>query len=138
LIAILFFLILYRQDILAKATATMNDLSWVILILTAALAAHLIEEIRTGFRERFPLGVMPKSLFIGINIIVYTFCLAALLLSIFDYSLAVPFAWILGIATLVNGTGHIGIMLWSGSYFPGGLTSPLLILGSAFLIIKLV
>jgi hypothetical protein len=81
---------------------------------------HLVEEVQHGFRQKFPLGEMPKPIFIGINIILYAFCFATFLLSIRSSSLAIPFTWILAIAMLMNGAGHIGIMSVRRRYFHGG------------------
>jgi hypothetical protein len=116
----------------------MDVLSWAILLLIATLAMHLVEEVRARFRQKFPLREIPKTFFIGINIFIYTFCLATFLLAVFNHGFAAPFAWAFAIAMLINGIGHIGMMIWKRKYFPGGLTSPLLIIVSAFLIMQLI
>jgi hypothetical protein len=38
---------------------------------------------------------------------------------------------------LLNGLGHIGIMLINRAYFPGGLTAFLLLLASGYLVLQL-
>jgi hypothetical protein len=108
-----------------------------ILLLIAILLLHLGEEVKTGFREKFPLGEMPRPLFIGLNIIVYTFCFATLFLSAQGHELAIPLAWIFALAMLANGAIHIGMMALRRRYFPGGATALLLIPVSVYLITQL-
>jgi hypothetical protein len=115
----------------------MDRITSAILLLIAALVVHLAEEIKTGFRKKLPIGEMPKPLFIGINVVVYAFCFTTLLLSARGNELAIPFAWVFAIAILMNGIGHIGIMLVRREYFPGGLTAFVLLPVSAYLIINL-
>lgn len=115
----------------------MDSITNTILLLIAILVIHLTEEIKTGFRKKLPIVEMPKSLFIGINIIIYTFCFTTLFLSIRACELAIPFSWILAIAMLINGIGHIGIMAVKREYFPGGLTAFILLPVSAYLIMQL-
>jgi hypothetical protein len=109
----------------------------VVVLLIAALILHLIEEVRTGFRERFPAGEMSLPLFVAINVVVYAFCFATLILSARDGELATPFAWIFAATMLFNGLGHVGIMLVRRQYFPGGLTAFLLLVISGYLILHL-
>ena len=116
----------------------MDRISCTILLLVAALAMHLVEEVRTGFRKKLPLGEMPKSLFVGINVFIYAFCFTTFFLSVRRDGLAIPFSWTFAIAMLMNGIGHIGIMALNRKYFPGGLTAPVLILVSTYLIKQLV
>jgi hypothetical protein len=115
----------------------MDRITTAILLLIAALVVHLAEEVKTGFRNRLPIGEMPRLLFIGINVVVYAFCFTTLLLSARGHELATPFAWVFAIAMLMNGIAHIGMMLVRRGYFPGGLTAFLLPPISAYLIIHL-
>jgi hypothetical protein len=112
----------------------MNNVSATILASIAALVIHLIEEVKAGFRAQFPLGEMPKPIFIGINVLIYGFGLATFFLSLGNGPLAVPLAWIWAIAMLFNGVGHLGIMLIKHRYVPGGLTAPVLALVAGYLI----
>jgi hypothetical protein len=116
----------------------MDTITITIVLLIAILLVHLGEEIKTGFRREFPLGEMPKAVFIGANIIVYVFCFATLVLSARGDELAMPFAWIFAVAMLANGAVHMGIMALRRRYFPGGLTAFLLLPVSAYLIAQLV
>jgi hypothetical protein len=95
---------------------------------------HLVEEVKTGFRQRYPLGEMPKPLFVGLNVLIYAFCFATLFLSVRGSGLAIPFAWVFAVGMLLNGIGHMGFMVVKRRYFPGGLTAPVLILVSLYLI----
>lgn len=115
----------------------MDSLTAIVLLLTAVLIMHLVEEVKTGFRSRFPLGEMPRPLFVGINIVVYAFCFATLILSARGDVLAIPFAWIFAVAMLLNGLGHVGIMAVRRGYFPGGLTAFILLLVSVALMMHL-
>ena len=112
----------------------MSTLSLAILILIVVLAVHLREEVRTGFRHKLPFGIMPRPLFIGINLLLYTFCLAAFVLSFVNNKVAVPMAWVFATAMLLNGAGHIAIMLFNRRYFPGGITAFLLLAVAAYLV----
>lgn len=115
----------------------MDRITSTILLLIAVLVMHLVEEVKTGFRKKLPIGEMPKPLFIGINVVVYAFCFTTLFLSVRGNELAIPFAWIFAIAMLMNGIGHIGIMVVRGKYFPGGLTAFVLLPASAYLVTQL-
>lgn len=111
--------------------------SGIITLLIGALILHLIEEVNMGFRERFPTGGMSLPLFVVINVAVYAFCFATLILSARDGELAMPFAWIFAVTMFVNGLGHVGIMVVRHRYFPGGLTAILLLLLSGYLLLHL-
>lgn len=107
------------------------------MLMTMALALHLVEEVRTGFRLRFPLGEMPTPLFVGINVGIYTFALVMLALSMAHHPAHVPMAWLFSVAVALNGAAHLGIMAVRRSYFPGGLTAPILVVTSAIAISRL-
>ena len=115
----------------------MDTVSITILIIIILLAMHLVEEVKTGFRKKMLIGEMPKPLFIGLNILLYAFCFTTLFLSVRGHALAVLLTWIFAIAMLLNGAGHIGIMIVRRSYFPGGLTAFLLLPASLYLIAQL-
>jgi hypothetical protein len=99
----------------------MNRLSRITLLLIATLFLHLIEEIVSDFRREFPLGEMSPTLFGGINVAIYTLCFATLILAIRGDPLAIPLAWIFAATMLLNGLGHIGIIVVWRRYFPGGI-----------------
>lgn len=106
----------------------MNDLVIGVVLLLVVLLAHLLEEVRTGFRRRFPLGEMPRSLFVAINVVLYLYIGVTLLLALAGRQAAVPLAWGFALAMAANGLGHMGIMVWRRQYFPGGVTAfPLLV-----------
>jgi len=101
----------------------MEIITNIILILIGILLLHLLEEIKMGFRKKLPFGEMPRRIFIGINIVIYTFCFTTFSLSLVDSELAVPFAWVFAAGMLLNSLGHIAIMVVKRGYFPGGFTA---------------
>jgi hypothetical protein len=107
------------------------------LLTIIALILHLLEEISTGFLSRLPVGEMSLRLFVAINVVVYAFCFTTLVLSASGDRLATPFAWVFALAMLLNGMGHVGMMLVTRGYFPGGATAILLPLLSGYLILHL-
>jgi hypothetical protein len=115
----------------------MDSTTVIILLLIVVLIMHLVEEVKTGFRQRFLLGEMPRPLFVGGNVVLYVFCFATLVLSARGDALAIPFAWIFAVTMFLNGLGHIGIMAVRRQYFPGGLTAFLLLPVSGYLVIHL-
>lgn len=115
----------------------MTKIAWIILIFILVLVGHLVEEINTDFRRKFPLGEMPKPIFIGVNVWLYLFCSVTLILATFESWLAVPLAWIFAVGMLLNGMGHIAIMLVKSAYFPGGVTAFLLVPIAVYLMIAL-
>lgn len=112
----------------------MNQISGAILFLICILIIHLIEEVKTEFRKRLPLGEMSATLFVGINIVIYLFCFSTLYLSMCSHPLTIPFTWMFALGMLLNGIGHIVIMLVKKAYFPGGITAPVLMGISIYLI----
>jgi hypothetical protein len=115
----------------------MMRLSTAILLLIVALVVHLVEEVRTGFRKKLPVGEMPLPVFVGLNVLIYGFCFVTLLLSLRNSTWAAPLAWVFAIAMVLNGLGHIGMMVIKKAYFPGGITAFLLLPLSAYLIVLL-
>lgn len=111
--------------------------SGILLLFIVALTLHFVEEVRTGFRERLRVDQMSLPLFVVINVAVYAFCFATLILSARDGELATPFSWIFAGTMFLNGLGHVGMMVVRRRYFPGGLTAFLLLLLSAYLILHL-
>lgn len=108
-------------------------MAWAVLLLTAVLVLHLVEEVRAGFRTRFPLGEMPKWLFVGINAVIYSYCLTTFILALNGSLYALPFAWVLALVMLANGVGRLWIMFRSGAYFPGGYSAIALVAASLWL-----
>jgi hypothetical protein len=113
----------------------MDQVSLTVLTLILILVAHLVEEVRTGFRKHFPLGEMPIAVFVGINALVYAYCFGTLMLSLRGDPQARSLAWIFGLAMLINGGAHLGMMFFRQKYFPGGLTAPLLLVVGGYLMV---
>jgi hypothetical protein len=101
----------------------MNAVSLGIFLLIIVLIAHLVEEIRTDFRKKLPIGEMPLPVFVSINILLYAFCFTTFILSLISHPAAVTLAWIFAVGMAFNGFGHVGFMLAKRKYFPGGITA---------------
>lgn len=115
----------------------MVKIAYIIIIMTALLLAHLLEEIKTGFRKKFILGSMSKSTFVLINVVIYSFSLIIIMLAFKGNATAYPLAWIYGIAMALNASFHIGIMAVKRRYFPGGITAFILLPPAIYLLIEL-
>jgi hypothetical protein len=122
---------------LGGGEALLSGSTGIILVLIVTLIIHLVEEIKMGFRRKLPVGEMSLPLFVGINVVVYSFCFATLILSARDGRLASPFSWAFAAAMFLNGLGHVGVMVARRRYSPGGVTALLLLLLSGFLILHL-
>ncbi len=101
----------------------MSTLSISVLVLTGVLALHLLEEIRTGFRKKFPLGEMPLTFFVIVNICVYAYALLTAYLCATHVEAGILMAWIFAVLMLGNALLHIGIMAVKRVYFPGGYSA---------------
>jgi hypothetical protein len=111
-------------------------------IVVLAQAAHFVEELGTGFHRRFPaqLGLVEWStgFFVWFNVAwLVAWALAARGL-IERRRLALFPLWFLGIAGVANGIAHPALSLRTGGYFPGLVTSPLVGVGGAILLRRLV
>jgi hypothetical protein len=108
----------------------MNSIPLTLTLLTGTLILHLYEEVRTGFRQQFPLREMPRAVFIGINVLIYLYAIIMIGLSLLGHPIAITMAWLFSLAMLVNALGHLGIMLIRRSYFPGGYSAVVLLLAT--------
>ena len=115
----------------------MQKIAYIMIVLTVLLLAHLIEEIKAGFRIKFPLGRIPKSVFVLLNIAFYSFAFASILLAFYDRNPALLLAWIYAILMLLNGTVHIAMMVVKRGYYPGGITALALLPVAIYLAIEL-
>jgi hypothetical protein len=114
----------------------MDTITLVVIILIVVLILHLIEEVRAEFRKKLPLGEMPLPVFVGLNILIYSFCLANCLLVLTENPLGIYFSWIFAVGMLLNSLGHLGFTLIRRSYFPGAITSvPMLPLAICLLVL---
>ena len=53
----------------------MEDLTAAIVLLTLTLFTHLIEEIKTGYRNKLFIREMPRPVLIDLNTLIYIYCL---------------------------------------------------------------
>jgi hypothetical protein len=115
----------------------MPDLALIVVILTALMAVHLVEEIKAGFRRKFPLGIPPRWLMVVGNAILYIY---ALMTAYFLYTGTGPgltTAWIYGLLVLGNAIGHLTIIVVRKKYFPGGYSAMLLLPAAVYLLLRL-
>lgn len=71
----------------------------------------LAEEAATGFRRRFPLGPMSRARFVGINVLLYSYCVVTWMLLKQGQPAGRPLACTMALGMAGNGAGHLGIML---------------------------
>jgi hypothetical protein len=112
----------------------MSRLTLALVILVGCLVLHLVEEIATGFRRRFPLGEMPRPLFVGVNAVLYSYAAVMIGLSLAAHPASAAMAWPFAAAMVLNGGGHLGIMLLRRKYFPGAGTALPLLLTAAYVL----
>ena len=115
----------------------MNIVGISVLVLTAVQALHLYEEVRTGFRRQFPLGEIPKSVFVSVNVIGFAFAFVTAFLCFVEVSVSVIAAWMYAIIMLLNGFLHMGMIMVKKAYFPGGITACLILPAALNLIYQL-
>jgi hypothetical protein len=110
-------------------------------VAIAAQAGHFVEELATGFNERFPevfgLAPLSPSLFVAFNVA----WLAIWAVSAGGLArrrrLALFPLWFLAIAGVANGLAHPLLALRAGGYFPGLAASPLVAVAGALLLVRL-
>jgi hypothetical protein len=112
----------------------MSSLTFSLIFLIVFLIVHQIEEVKTDFRKRNPIGEISQPLFIGINILICLYCVVMLFFSFRSNPMVVPMAWIFAIAMLLNGLGHTAMMIIKKTYFPGGITGLILIPAALYVI----
>jgi uncharacterized protein with HXXEE motif len=114
----------------------------VFLLLILAQGAHSVEEYGNRLYEvfapaRFVSGLVSEDLALGflvVNFALVTFglwCWAVPVRS--GWHAARGLVWFWTILELGNGIGHSALALSRGGYFPGVITSPLLLLFAAWL-----
>lgn len=90
--------------------------------------AHFAEELLTGFHERFPALFGLDQLSIGVFVAFNVSWLAIWSASVWGlrarHRAALFPLWFLGIACIANGIAHPALSFYTGGYFPGLVTSP--------------
>ena len=144
------------KDVVVKNNASNNSRkatgfgpAWILLCVT--LAVHVVDEAVTDFlgfynpavesiRQDWPYFPLPTFTF--------PVWLALLLFAVISLSLLSPFAfgtprrmkilaWAFGIVMLLNGIGHIAISVYLGRAVSGVYTSPLVLIFSIYLLLKI-
>jgi hypothetical protein len=141
---------------LSKPDATMRDkppsnFGWAWIALSLALAVHVTDEALTNFlsvynpmvlaiRRRIPFLPLPTFTFriwltglIGGIILL----LAVSPLAFRNARWMVPLGYVFAIFMIVNGLQHIGFSIYMDRLMPGVYSSPLLLICSGYLLIKL-
>jgi len=108
------------------------------LAVTAGVqAAHFIEELTTGFHDRFPalfgLPAMPLGAFVAVNLIWLAFWSVCVAWIRTANPIPLFAAWFLAIAACANGIAHPLLSIATGGYFPGLFTSPFIGLAGVWL-----
>lgn len=116
----------------------MSQIGVAIIFLIFVQAIHLYEEVRKDFRRLVPLGEIPKSVFIYLNVAAFAFAIVTLCLCQAENAVGFVLAWIYGIAMVINGCIHVGMMINKRGYFPGGVTAPLVLVAAVNLVGRLV
>lgn len=97
------------------------------LVLMVAHALHFYEELHTDFRRQFPLGEIPKTIFVTANAAGFAFALITAYLCFIEARTGIIAAWVYAIVMLINGVLHLGVMVIRRGYFPGGISACLLL-----------
>ena len=109
------------------------SLFYALIAVTLVQIAHLVEEIKTGFHRKHPLGPLPLWIMVVVNALLYAGAAVIVVLVLRNHSLGVTLAWTYGFVLAGNALAHIGIMIWRRQYFPGGVTAVLLLPALAYL-----
>jgi hypothetical protein len=136
--AVALWLTVVRGPIVASDAALRKTM--VVATLTLACqAAHFAEELRTGFASRFPgflgLSAWPPSFFLSFNLLWIVLWGVSIPALGARWRAALFPLWFLAIASLANGLAHPLLTAATRSYFPGLLTSPL-VLVAGFLLVR--
>lgn len=132
---------------MGDGSARRFGLAWIGLCL--AFAVHVVDEATTGFlavynptveaiRRRIPWFPMPTftyKVWLGLLIVAVSLLLG---LSVFAFRGALwlrPLAYVFALVMLLNGTAHTVGTIYLGRAMPGVYSSPLLFVGSIWLLV---
>lgn len=86
---------------------------------------ELLTELYVVFPTSFGYPAAPQSVFVSANITALVVWTGALLAVRQGIVIAVLPLWFLGFAELLNLFLHPGLAIWTGGYYPGVITAPL-------------
>ena len=115
----------------------MTTLAILVGLNTVILALHLVEEIKTDFFKKFPLGPIPIPLALVLNVMIYAGALLIIYLAAVGNAVAIPMAWIFGVVMLSNAVLHLLMVAIKRAYFPGAITAVILLPASIWLLLYL-
>lgn len=125
-----------------RAPEERSRLANLLLLGVAVQCFHSIEEFVTGFHIRFPgfFGLPPWSpeLFVAFNIAWIAIWIFAALGLEKGWRLTLLPTWFFALGMTANGIGHPLLSAVTGGYFPGLVTSPIVGLFGAWLLVRLV
>jgi len=120
---------------------TSSRFSTVVVASILAQGTHFLEELRTGFFVRFPetlgIPVWSESFFVWFNVAWLGLWAAGLVGVRAGWVVALCPLWFLGLAMLLNLVAHPVLAIRVGGYFPGLVTSPLVGVLGALLLLEL-
>lgn len=126
---------------ISAARAAIESLRRVLVMTVALQSLHFLEELATGFHQRFPqwLGLAPWSatFFVAFNLFWIAVWVAGVPGIAARRTWALLALWFLALACCANGVAHPLLALAVGGYFPGLVTSPFLGLAGALLLRRL-
>ena len=126
-----------QRGLMVQKNDEMRNLVRILTLTTALQTLHFLEELVTGFHERFPelfgLPTMPLTFFVVFNLMWIAIWLYAIKHLTSNQIFPRFAAWFLAIAGTLNGLAHPGFALMVGGYFPGLVTSPLIGLAAVLL-----
>jgi hypothetical protein len=108
-----------------------------VVLLLVAHVLHVVEEAKTGFRSKLPLGEMPEPIFWLLNAVGFVLAIAVVYMCFAGVSLGVTAAWVYAVVMVINGLVHIGMMIYSRGYFPGGYSAVLVLMAAVNVIFQL-
>jgi hypothetical protein len=110
-------------------------------VTLAFQAVHVGEEFLAGFYTRFPdmLGQARWSptFFVSLNLIAIAMWIVAIPALAARWRAALLPLWLLGVAGVLNGVGHVLLAIVAKGYFPGLVTGPLVAVAAAILLRRL-
>lgn len=134
-------LVLTRARPIAGNMAIRRDAAHSLALAIGAQGAHFAEEAATGLHEQLPalLGqsAMPFAVFLLFNVAWLAIWAASVPGLRSGRPAAFFAAWFLAIAGLFNGVAHPLLAVAAGGYFPGLVSSPVIGVAGALVLIRL-
>ena len=131
------------DDLIFRFPASMSSrIKTTFLLLVLVQGLHSVEEYIGGLWEVFlPARLVSNAVsnntekgFIILNCCLFTFGMLYWLLPVRkEYPFAYILIWFWIIIEMINGVGHLFLEIYRGTYFPGVITAPFLLILSIYL-----